>query len=81
MSFEHTREHPQWNPNRPRSIIHSLDEIPSFADECAEVAFWDAHEMSDELMDSLPPLPDKDLARLERIRMKRQQERARRATG
>jgi hypothetical protein len=63
---------------RPREIIHSLDEIPAFADECDEVAFWDTHEMSEELMESLPELPTEELARLALIRAKRQR---RRATG
>lgn len=39
-------------------VIHSLDEIPHFADEEEERAFWDSHEMSPELWRSLPPAPD-----------------------
>ena len=42
-------------------VIHSLDEIPDFANEKEEVAFWDTHELSDELWDELPPVPEDEL--------------------
>ena len=35
-------------------IIHSLDEIPTFVSEREEAEYWDTHEFSDELWDSLP---------------------------
>ena len=81
MPFEHTRQHPRWDPDRPRTVIRSLDEIPPFADECEEVALWDTHELSDELWDALSPLPDDEVARQERIRTKRQEQQTHRATG
>ena len=56
------------NTKYERIVINSLDEIPDFASEDEERAFWAEHEMSDELWDSLPdaaeelnriaPLPD-----------------------
>jgi hypothetical protein len=39
-------------------VIHSLDEIPAFASEAEEADFWDTHEFSDELWDSLPSAED-----------------------
>jgi hypothetical protein len=35
-------------------VINSLDEIPHFDSEDDERDFWDTHEFSDELWDSLP---------------------------
>lgn len=81
MPNQHTVHHSPWDPNHPRAVIHSLDEIPAFADECEEVEFWDTHEMSDELWDSLPAIPDDELARLDGIRARRRQQRTERATG
>ena len=40
------------------NTIHSLDEIPKFDSEAEEAAFWDTHEFSDELWDSLPSAED-----------------------
>jgi hypothetical protein len=40
------------------NVICSLDEIPACASEADEAAFWDTHEMSDELWDSLPSAED-----------------------
>lgn len=42
-------------------MIHSLDEIPSFRDECEEVEFWNTHAMSDELWESLRPVAESEL--------------------
>ena len=81
MPSEHTIQHRPWDSNRPRTVINSLKEIPAFANECEEVEFWDTHEMSDELWDSLPPIPDDEFARLDRFRAKRQEQQTRRATG
>jgi hypothetical protein len=42
-------------------MIHSLDEIPVFADEQEEADWWDTHDFSDELWEELrqrPPTPD-----------------------
>jgi hypothetical protein len=36
------------------TIVHNLDEIPSFASEDEEREWWDTHELSDQLYDSLP---------------------------
>lgn len=38
------------------TVINSLSEVPEFATERQEAEFWDAHTMSDELWDSLPPV-------------------------
>lgn len=81
MPFEHSTRHPHRDTDKPREVIHSLEEIPTFADECEEVAFWDTHELSDELWGSLPPIPDSESTRLERIRAGRHEQRSRRATG
>ena len=35
-------------------VIDSLEDIPSFGSEAEEAAFWDTHEMSDGLWESLP---------------------------
>jgi hypothetical protein len=43
------------------TVIHSLDDIPVFADEDEEAAFWCTHEFSDELWESLPHVPDDEL--------------------
>src|SRR3712207_170659 len=57
----HSVPHKPYNPNAPKIVINSLDEIPAFKDECEEVEFWDPHEFSDELWDALPPVPDDEL--------------------
>jgi predicted DNA binding CopG/RHH family protein len=44
-----------------RTIIRSLDEIPTFTDEDEERAFWATHEVSDELADAAEPIPDDEL--------------------
>jgi predicted DNA binding CopG/RHH family protein len=38
--------------------IHTLEEVPEFASEAEEAAFWDTHSFSDELWDSLPSAED-----------------------
>ena len=45
----------------PYIVIHSLDEIPDFASEKEEAEFWDTHELSDELWDQLPRVPEDEL--------------------
>ena len=45
--------------------IYSLDEIPAFSSEDEERDWWDTHEFSDELWDSLPHERDPDLERLQ----------------
>lgn len=44
-----------------RTIIHSSDDIPTFADEDEERAFWATHEVSDELAEAAEPIPDDEL--------------------
>jgi hypothetical protein len=36
-------------------VLHSLDEIPSFTGEAEEVAFWETHTLSEDLLETLPP--------------------------
>lgn len=41
------------------TTIHRLEEIPTFANEAEEQAFWSTHELSDELWDQAEPFgPD-----------------------
>ncbi|MHB8575645.1 MAG: hypothetical protein ACYDCQ_09975 [Dehalococcoidia bacterium] len=37
--------------------IHSLEDIPVFDDEDDEAAFWESHELSEELLRTMPPAP------------------------
>lgn len=57
----HTIEHAKVDPNHLKTVVHSLDAIPTFRDECEEVEFWDTHTLSDELWESLPSVPDHEL--------------------
>ena len=54
-------------PNASRgqgmTVIHSLDEVPVFASEDEEHRFWQSHELTDELWDTLPATPEEDLPR------------------
>jgi len=43
------------------TTIHRLDEIPPFADEGEEHAFWATHELSDALWDEAEPLSPDEL--------------------
>jgi hypothetical protein len=38
-------------------LIHHIDEIPQFADEGEEAAYWRTHRFSDELIEQAEPLP------------------------
>lgn len=40
-----------------REILHSLDNIPTFATEAEEAAFWDAHDLGEEVVARMGPLP------------------------
>lgn len=42
-------------------VIHSADEIPSFASEVEEAAFWAEHEIGDDLWDQLPLVAEEEL--------------------
>ena len=43
------------------TVIHSRDEIPVFASESEEAAFWATHELADDLWDRLPTVPEGEL--------------------
>src|SRR5579884_4484047 len=43
---------------RPKVVLHSLDEIPSFTNEDEEAAFWDGHELGEEIVERMEPVPD-----------------------
>jgi predicted DNA binding CopG/RHH family protein len=43
--------------------IDSLDQIPVFASEDEEHRFWQTHELSDKLWNTLPPVPEDELPR------------------
>jgi predicted DNA binding CopG/RHH family protein len=49
------------SPIGSRTIIRSLDDIPTFADEDEERAFWATHEVSDELAEAAEPIPADEL--------------------
>lgn len=42
-------------------VIHRVDEIPVFATEAEEAAFWAEHEIGDDLWDRLPVVPEEEL--------------------
>jgi hypothetical protein len=44
-----------------RDVIHDLSEIPRFATEDEERAFWATHEVSDKLAAVAEPIPDGEL--------------------
>src|SRR2546423_1827645 len=46
------------NSRQKLTPLHSLDEIPAFASEHEEWEFWETHELSDKLWDSLPKTKD-----------------------
>lgn len=39
------------------TVIHSYDEVPSFASEAAENRYWGNHSLSDALLDQMQPIP------------------------
>ena len=43
------------------TIVHSLADIPTFASEAEESAYWQTHALSEELWDTLPPVPEDEL--------------------
>jgi CopG antitoxin of type II toxin-antitoxin system len=43
---------------KPRETLHSLDDIPAFASEAEEAAFWDDHGLGEEVLAAMAPLPD-----------------------
>ncbi|HSH77963.1 MAG TPA: hypothetical protein VLA19_05450 [Herpetosiphonaceae bacterium] len=48
---------------RAMSIIRSLDEVPLFSSAADEAAFWATHELSDELLAHMGPVPEGVLPR------------------
>ena len=71
MPFEHTTPHQLYDPDRPRKTIQSWDEVPTFADECEAVEFFDTHELGDEFWDNAPPISAEERALMDRIRANR----------
>jgi predicted DNA binding CopG/RHH family protein len=43
------------------TIVRSWDEVPSFATEAEEAAFWAMHELGDELLERMSPQRDPKL--------------------
>jgi CopG antitoxin of type II toxin-antitoxin system len=48
-------------PRKIMTIVHSLSEIPPFASEAEESAYWQTHALSEELWNTLPPVPEDEL--------------------
>jgi len=43
---------------RPKVTLHSFEGIPSFANEAEEAAFWDSHELGEEIVARMEPVPE-----------------------
>lgn len=43
---------------RDMKVIHSFDDVPPFATEQEEADFWSTHELGDEILAQMGPLPD-----------------------
>ena len=43
---------------KPLTIVERIEDIPAFASEEEEAAFWQTHRFSDALMDAAPSLED-----------------------
>ncbi|MBA3473991.1 MAG: hypothetical protein H0T57_12325 [Rubrobacter sp.] len=46
---------------KKRKEIKSWDEVPSFASEKEEQAWWDEHDISEELLETFGPVPEGEL--------------------
>lgn len=46
--------------SKKRKEINSWDEVPSFASEKEEQAWWDEHDISEELLDTFEPRSERD---------------------
>ena len=46
---------------RKLAIVYRLEDIPNFANEAEEHAFWATHELSDALWDEAPPFAPGEL--------------------
>ena len=49
------------NLPKERKEIKSWDEVPSFASEREEQAWWDEHDVSEELLETFGPVPEGEL--------------------
>jgi uncharacterized protein (DUF4415 family) len=47
--------------DKKRKEIKSWDEVPSFASEKEEQAWWDEHDISEELLETFRPVPEGEL--------------------
>jgi predicted DNA binding CopG/RHH family protein len=45
---------------KKRKEIKSWDEVPSFASEAEEQAWWDEHDISEELLETFEPRSERD---------------------
>ena len=46
---------------KKRKKIKSWDKVPSFASEAEEQAWWDEHDISEELLETFDPVPEGEL--------------------
>ena len=49
------------NMAKERKEIKSWNDIPSFASEAEEQAWWDEHDVSEELLETFGPVPEGEL--------------------
>ena len=61
MTAKHNPQHDPARWPKERIIVHSWDDVPTFADECEEHEFWSTHEMGDEFFENVAPDADADL--------------------
>lgn len=59
MSHEQAQAH--HDNTQPMTIITGLDDIPHFRSEREEAAYWQTHQLSEGLWDTLPEAPDEVL--------------------
>ncbi len=51
----------QRTTNEGITIVSSLDEIPQFASEQEEATYWRTHALSEQLWETLAPVPEDEL--------------------
>ncbi len=44
--------------HQPMQTVHDWSEVPSFANEEEESAFWGTHEFGDEILERMAPPPE-----------------------
>jgi hypothetical protein len=49
------------SPKRPMTTIHRVEDIPSFATEAEEHAFWATHELSEDLWEQAEQIEPSEL--------------------